>query len=299
MLHEIYNIVVGVGPFTEPQSHLVDILGALAWFKNDGVRVQIVSVVNPDDLGWSKNLENERWIDEIEEKAYGDLKAKLHTPHSNQSFEFHILVQREASKSKTVLQFLEFASQIDADIVVVHSHTKSFFKSSLGSFCNKLVHHSTLPVLVLPFGESVSSSLRAILYPTDFSGLSEIAFKSVVKWCDSIHAHLTLYHRIARPIDEILQVALHPIESKTVSPEDIVLISEEEVVKKGREWTYGVASVTRKISFKMDSDKMTLPEAILAQAEKQNIDLIVMPSHTSHRNIPSIGSAVDHVLRRK
>ena len=235
--------------------------------------------------------------DEIKEKPKRDLKAKLQTPHSNQSFEFHILVQRESSKFKTVLQFLEFADQIDADIVIVHSHTKSFFKSSLGSFCDKVVHHSTLPVLVLPFGESVSNSIKEILYPTDFSGLSEVVYKGVVKWSDSIHAHLTLYHRIARPIDEILQVALHPIDSKTVLPEDIVLISEEEVFKKGREWTYGVSSDTRKISFKMDSDKLTLPDAILAQAEKQNADLIALPSHTSQRNIPSVGSAVDHVLR--
>ena len=296
MLQEIKTIVIGIEAFTEKQSHFIKSARALDWFRDGEVKIYLVSVLNPEDLGISE-MENKIWINNIKQSLLGDIRARFKTFKIHQSFEIEILFQEKFSKTQTVLDFIGFAKQKKADLLMVHCHTKSNLVAALGSFCDKLVELSSIPVLVLPFDEDISHSLKSILYPTDFSGQSKLVYKSVVRWANLFHAHLTLYHRVAKPIDEILQIIMHPIQSKIIRPEDLVLISEAEINQKSMEWISWESVGTDRVSFKMDSKKLSLTEAILSQAEEQNVDLIAMPTHTSQRNVASLGSAVKHVLR--
>ncbi len=296
MLHETKTIVIGFEAFTEKRSHFIMAARALDWFREGEVKVYLVSVLNPEDLGISK-IHSEIWINKMKERLLSDIRTQFKPFKMQQSFEIEILFQDRSSKTETVLHFLEFAKHKKADLLMVHSHTKSSLLSALGSFCDKLVELSSVPVLVLPFDQDVSHTLKSILYPTDFSGLSQLVYRSVIHWASLFPAHTTLYHRIARPIDEMLQTMMHPIQSKVVMSEDLVLISEGEINDKSREWISLAKGGTDSVSFKMDSQKFNLTNAILAQAEEQNVDLIAMPTHTSQRSVASLGSAVKHVLR--
>ncbi len=297
MLHKIKTIVIGFEPLVEKSFHLEQCLNSLKWFGDDEIKIHFLGVVNPDDLGIPGNLDDANWFNQIKERAETDLERRLSLSKKLIKYEVNLLVQCESSKSKSVKLFLDFAAKVNADLLILHSHTKLSFKSALGSFCDSLVDLSWIPVLVLPFEKTVSAKIKTILFPTDFSGLSQRVFEELVLWVDKLSLKIALYHRVSLPIDEILQIAMHPIESKIVLPSDFVMMTKTEVQQKANEWVAWARQRNCEVDFKMNSEKLTLPAAILNQIESRKLDLIVLPSHTSQRSVMSFRSVSKHILR--
>jgi len=297
MLNDVKTVAIGIEPFAEPDKHLSDVQDILTWFGSEILKVYFVGVLNPDDIGWPKDIDDEAWRSKLQQMAASKIRENLELNAFGVDFEVKIFVQKNASKSESVVNFLKFAEEKEVDLLVVHSNTKSNLRALLGSFCSKLIHKSQIPILVIPFEGHVSKQLISVLFPTDFSGLSKRVFNSVVRWAIHLKANVNLYHRLARPIDEILQIALHPSRSKTVMPSDIVLLTEGEMKQKSKEWLDSANQENSAVIFEMNSEGITLTEAILEQAKRQKVQLIALPTHSSEVNVLSLGSAVNHVLR--
>ena len=301
MLRGIHKVCIGVAAFIEPTEHLKQFEAVLRWFGKDLAKIHIVSVLNPEDLGLSQDLVDQAWSDKIRKLALENLRHRFSDSQLSLKFEMNLLVQSTTSKSGTVKKFADFAGEHHADLLIVHSHTKSALRSFIGSFCEKLLHQSDIPIVVLPCEMKNLKSLmpmKAILFPTDFSELSKRVYRSVVAMAQTMGAQIILYHRLARPIDEILQVAMHPMKSRVVMPSDLVMLTELEMRQQAEEWIQWAALRACKVSFKMDSKTLSLPGAILAQAVSQQVQMIALPSHTSAHDIPSLGSAVHQVIRK-
>ncbi len=301
MLNKIRKAALAIEPFShsdQPDEHLVQLNQVLNWFSKSLLEIDVVSILNPDDLSLPFELVDLKWCQQIENLALQKFKKQFIGSSLFEKTKFHILSQVTASKSKTVKMFVDFATLNHSDLLIVHSRTKSFFKFSLGSFCEKLVHQSYIPILILPFEKEVAIKIKSILFPTDFSSLSKKVYQNVVEMARSLDARVRIYHRIARPIDEILQVAMHPMNTKLLMPSDLMMLSEAEMRSKAQDWIAWAKAHECEASFNMDSASMTLTGAILEQANKQRVEMIALPSHTSALNIPSLGSAVNQVLRQ-
>ncbi len=299
MLHRVKTIVVGVEPLTEPVKHLTNVLKLLSWFGTTDLKIFFVGVLNPNDVGWPREFtwEDASGLAEIQAQAISKINSILEQAKFGANFEVKIFIQNSASKSATVAAFEKFGAENQADVFVIHSHTKSQIKAALGTFCSKLIHTTKIPILIAPFEGTVSPHLKAILFPTDFSELSKRVFNSVVKWTGQLKSRVILYHRMARPIDEILQIASHPTRGRTVMPSDIVLIADANAKKKAAEWLEINHKLNPLLTFEMNSDGLTLPSAIIQQAKIKNVELIALPTHSSFVNVLSFGSAVSHVVR--
>ncbi len=297
VLHEIQSVGIGIEPFTEPQSQLDNSSAILNWLSGTLKEVHLIAVVNPEDLRWPGDIEDDGWAAEIQRRVIEDLKARFKVPNADYAIYFDVLIRKIPSRSKTVKHFLSFATEQKIDLLIIHSHTKSDLLTSLGSFCNNVVALSRLPILIIPIGIQIRYPLKLILFPTDFSGLSKVAYEAVVQWAKPLQSAIKIYHRTARPIDEVMQIALHPFKSKAVMPADIVILNDSMIEAKARSWTDWASSVGGTSTFVQDTEKVTLPGSIAARAKKDHVDLIVLPTHTSELNIVSVGSAVCHLLR--
>jgi nucleotide-binding universal stress UspA family protein len=297
MLHETKTIIFAVEPFAEPQAHIDRYRKILDWFKGQEVRILIVSILNSDDLGWPGEVGADNWSEQVVQRTRKNLSERFSAMATDQRLEFNVLIQPKSGKAKTVDCFLNFATQEDTDLLVVHSHTKSSFLSAIGSFCDKLIRVSNIPVLILPFDKVDLPLPRTILFPTDFSRLSAKVFQALTKWNRIAEAQIALYHRLPTPIDEIMQIALHPAEGRTVMPSDFILLNHEERNVEMQKWLAWAKNHHQRVTATVNSNNAILSDAILAEADQQGADLIALPTHTSQADVPTIGSTVMHVLR--
>jgi nucleotide-binding universal stress UspA family protein len=82
----------------------------------------------------------------------------------------------------------KIAEEVKADLVIMGSHGSSGLKEFLvGSNTEKVVRYSNIPVLVIK-KELLNADFSNIVYATDFSENSILAFKSMLKTLDFLNA---------------------------------------------------------------------------------------------------------------
>ena len=291
------SVAIGIEPFNEPQAHLDDFSHILSWFGETLKDVYLIGIVNPVDLLWPGDIEDDDWATEVQARALADLKKRFQIFEPRFNFQFVILILNGSSRSKVAKHFLDFVSEKNVDLIIAHSHTKSDLLASFGSFCGQLVANDKTPLLILPKNCVLKREPLSILFPTDFSGVSRVAFEWLVDWASQFKASIALYHRVSRPIDVVMEIALHPIRSRALMPSDIVTINSHDIDEIRNAWTAWALNEGCIVNFVRDSDKISLPGSIVARAQKEQVDLIALPTHSSEVAVLSLGSAVSHVVR--
>lgn len=192
------RIVWAVDPFHErPADQLRSLRTALALCRPEkGCRVEPVAVLR---LGDSKlpgaalaELRQNRLL--AAEKALQKLVARLKLASLAPP---RLLQQEGFSLSDCARQLLHHAVTSGADAIAVSSHgRKGAARAILGSFAESLVIQSPLPVLVVRPETAATSGVRTVLFPTDFSAPSRVAFDRTVEIAASIGAQLLLFHKV-------------------------------------------------------------------------------------------------------
>ena len=101
---------------------------------------------------------------------------------------------------------ISYAKETQADLIVVSTHAKSGLRRWFtGSFVENLMLYSDVPLFVVnPHWKSVTD-FSHILFPTDFSDESFLAFSSVLELAKSIKSDIIIFHQIAYAINPYIQ----------------------------------------------------------------------------------------------
>lgn len=192
-------------------------------------------------------------------------------------------------------QICRFARETEADLVVMSTHGRTGLKRLfLGSNAERVVQHSSSPVLVVRQGEREFVAdgkplpIKTILVPTDFSGSSRDSLDYAVEFGRQFGARLVLFHSFSVPefatTDGSHSVHLTPEQARSTADNQM------------REFVKGLDC--RGVDLEIQITLGEAAEEICAYAEKHQIDLIITSTHgrTGLMHV-LIGSVAEHVVR--
>jgi nucleotide-binding universal stress UspA family protein len=189
---------------------------------------------------------------------------------------------------------VEVAEQEHAALIAMATHGYSGLKRwALGSVTDKLVHAANIPVFVVrgmerpPIGER---SLKRILVPLDGSALARQALPLAAELAISTHAELILLTVHAPPLGEALEeVSSYPRSGELLAALcDRVLSELGDVADELHQQQVPITPV---------AVEGFPAEAIIDEAARRHVDLIVMATHGySGLRRWALGSVADKVV---
>jgi len=194
-------------------------------------------------------------------------------------------------------QICRFAREIEADLIVMSTHGRTGLKRIfLGSNAERVVQHSSSPVLVVRQGEQEviaegkSLQIQKILVPTDFSGSSIEALDYAVEFGRQFNARLVLFHCFNIP--EFISSDPYGPYNIRHTPEEARMAAEDQMREFVKGFDFGGVPFETQITMGRPA------EEICAYAEQDRIDLIITSTHgrTGFMHV-LIGSVAEHTVR--
>jgi nucleotide-binding universal stress UspA family protein len=217
-----------------------------------------------------------RMADQLAERSAGELEV--------------VRAQRRGISTAPVI--LEYADEIDADIIVMSTHGRRGLSHALiGSVTEEVVRLSERPVLTIrgPAAVSTGPWIENVLVPVDFSRHSEHAVDHAREFCRAYQARMHLLHVFEQPVTPEVYVGV------TGAPSDFSLVESSL-----REALRGVATrAGAEVQTQIHVREGRAVSGILAAAEEIGADLIVIATHgLGGLTHVMLGSVTDKVLRR-
>lgn len=195
-------------------------------------------------------------------------------------------------------EICEVARELKADLIVIARHGYTGYKRMfLGSTAERVVQHSSCPVLVVRqhlSGSDGGAHLRTrtgfelakILVPTDFSNCSQTAFEYGLQLARDFSAELRLVH--------VINPHAFPFGDKFTALDPVQLLRETEQASQRR-----MRSMASKSKLRYSVSVLHGSPAVeICHAANEDVDLIVISTHgrTGLGHI-LIGSVAEHVVR--
>jgi nucleotide-binding universal stress UspA family protein len=236
----------------------------------------------------------QEFLDQTRESGQDELNEMTRRMKLPSVQPLRVLPVSSLSTRESVDQLLEHARTSQADLIIVSTHARKGMRRVLmGSFAETLLLQSPVPTLVVnPHWNSVTE-LKHILFPTDFSDESQIAFDQVLDMAKALGAKVTLYHRFELPgagYSGLLYEAYSAYE-RSIQDE---LESKREQVKRAETLARerGV-----KLNTRLDTRGMkSVADSILALGKEKG-GIIMMASRSSSFSSTLLGSVTRRVLR--
>ena len=281
MLNRFKNIVIGAAPFSENPSDLHRVSQTLKHLKMvEGRNLHVLSMLNPTRLDWPRTFDYESWTGGLRRRAELDLNERCEAAQLAGRVDVKVIERAELSQSKDIRFFLKECENLSADLIVVHTQTKSVNKAFLGSFCYGVLNASQVPVLVLPFSEPPPPTIRKILFTTDFSNLSLDVLRALLETGRFLDAGIVVFHMLSQ-----------------IAPD----LGAKELAKKSNEledWKKNAVENGCVLEGKLQPFGLNRVTSILNAADDVGADLIVMTSRMSAFEAPTFGITVKQVVRQ-
>ncbi len=189
---------------------------------------------------------------------------------------------------------IDYAKETGAELIVASTHARTGVQRWFtGSFVENLMLYSDVPLFIVnPHWKSVTD-FRHVLFPTDFSDESFLAFAHVLNLVESLRGEITIFHQIAYVINPYVQATLtvYPLYKEAFEQD---LAAKQ---KKANE----LASLAQKKGIRAHTyiDYHLLgstAEVILSFAKKKHC-IIAMTARSGRLTATLLGSTTRKVLR--
>jgi universal stress protein A len=191
---------------------------------------------------------------------------------------------------------LDTARERGSDILVMGSHSHHGIAGYLGSTTDYVVHGAQCDVLVVKAQmrarpeQQARPRYRSVLVPVDFSSDSQRILERAASWAEQEGAQITLLHVEEHfPVDRSNECITPEDQDPAADLERQARASLARLARAG-----GTEQAAQAFQFSVGAAK----HAIVAAAEQQAADLIVLGSHGADGPRGLLGSTCDGVLHR-
>lgn len=189
------SIVWTIDPFETKIAHRAPLAKALKVFSKALAQdVKPFSVVSPIAPSWllPATAPSEKELQEIGTETVTQELKKMQMKGLRPPT---VEVQESPSRKKLVGDTLRFAKEQNAGYIAVN--TRRLLSSSplrIGGFAEALIGNSKIPVIAVNPKAKVSNQIKNILFPTDFTRKSHVAFRKTLALASKLGAKVELLH---------------------------------------------------------------------------------------------------------
>jgi nucleotide-binding universal stress UspA family protein len=182
-----------------------------------------------------------------------------------------------------------------ASLIFARTHARTGLERWLeGSFTERLLHDSPVPVWVHGDGVPKRQVFRKVLFPTDLSETSRAAFEAFLPTFARLGVEVLLTHWKGPDVSAIYHVPDFPLVPTPPVPMDVLRQSAESPAQA---WVEHAEQLGVPVRFRAIEGKETLDAGILRVAREERVDLIAMASETGPVAAALIGSTTREVVR--
>ena len=202
-----------------------------------------------------------------------------------------VLKSQTSSQREKVNGLANYAKLKKVSIILLTSHGRKGIKRLvLGSFAESLMMSASMPVMIL--GEKSGSQVLAastvfssaaiaqtILYPTDFSVSSRVAFRFLLRQIELTNTHLILLH------SSVLRTYNYDYGFTSIAgylPDSYWEVHQSELVKLSSAWIHEAQKYGIFAKLILDESEATKLESIEAIAKENRISTIALAANHTH-----------------
>lgn len=215
------------------------------------------------------------------------LKKKIQSEIDRRTSEHSEKIQNEIliGMGRAYVEILRSLEKENIDLVVIGTHGRTGFKHfRLGSVAEKVVQHSSVPVLI---HRGESKAPKRVLIPVDFSENSKEGFHLGLKWASDLQSEIYLLHVVGLQDLYSYKDLFIPVEP---SIEEALKMEAQEKLK---DWAKEIKTPFHQ-EVRIGNSFLEIEAAI----QNQNIDLVVLATHgrTGLKHF-LMGSIAEQVVR--
>ena len=208
-----------------------------------------------------------------------------------------IIVRGYLTRSLSVQRLLEVARKQRAELIVLNTHgRKGVRRAFLGSFAETLVLQSPVPALLAGPHAGSKRPFDRILFATDFSDTTGIAFKSILDLAAKLHSEIILFHALKTPEAAIQTWGLYDSGAYR-SVKDLIAQKTEQKRAKAEAWAAKAAKIGVRIQVRFEETLLSTPQAVSRAAKKHHVGMVAMEAQSGPVEAALLGSATREVLR--
>lgn len=200
-----------------------------------------------------------------------------------------ILHQTTPSIARSTDAIIRFASEANADLILVSSHGRTGIdRLLLGSFAETLLFRSHVPVMVVGPKMHKRFELNRLLFPTDFGDRSDLIFRKAVYAARDFGVKMTIFHVIPKPVEPLF--IWIPVQEFL----DQALFRAQ---RHGEAWARWATHQGVACEAVVEIGQTSLAETILNTSKTRKMDWICMGAQNTGWSARLLGSVTRHVLR--
>lgn len=289
--HKSEIAVWAIDPFEgKLRPHRFEVRNLLAWTKATGGKIQPVYVLKLD-------LSNLTSTEQIEVKAckINEMEAAignyLQEIGCTETLAPRVLVISEGSVESMVERLVKYSDDVAAEMIIVSSRgRKGFDRFVFGSFAETLLLKSRRPIYFLTHqnGTSLAERGNKVLFATDFSKNSELAFRVLIKQAKASNSEIILYYAITLP------------PSLIIAPDDFCNQQELAAKSDAQNWINEANSQGVKVNLIIQyvGIPSNVAQSIIDLAKQKSARFVAMASSSGKMESLVFGSVAREVFKK-
>ncbi len=263
------NVILAVDPFEkglEPSRFALKELKN--WARKLGSRVEAVHVIADSDQNPGFNHVYTRAYDLLHERVR---RMNLGVPvRVKVIWEHRDLIQHPAHT------LVDYARDSKADLILVSSHGRKWLsRTVMGSFAEKVLLSSPVPVVFFGRTPDHHDTWRRVLFATDFSDSSRLAFLKFLRQIGPIHPEVVILH-VAEYPNFVTGMSLTGVGAYL--PEAYWKVMKESLISEGEAWVKLASEASIRARVLIEEGTGDVSMAIQRAAAAEHASLIGMTS---------------------
>ncbi len=190
------------------------------WVKESDRVIEPVYVLSPDQVRVPSEIFSSIAV-ESEAQAKKTLKSTLRDIKLSHA-EPVLLRSNDFSLRTAVKTLLDYARDNGVEFIALGTQSKkSVSRFLFGSFAESLIVHSDIPILLLTPECKPASSLKKLIFATDFSDASKAAFQQALDLAEEHRLSVTLFNRVEYSCDKTMELIRNNAEYELQVEKDL------------------------------------------------------------------------------
>jgi nucleotide-binding universal stress UspA family protein len=205
------------------------------------------------------------------------------------------ILEASGSELRAIVDdLLEFSKKRRAGVIALGTHARRGLERLLyGSFAETLIHRADVPLYVINPQGAIAKRLNHVLFPTDFSPESKVAFKRVVEFARQLKANLTIFHVLK--LDDVIWgepgIGIYP------TPADLLPQEIKQRTRQADQWAQLARASGVIASYEIERMVTGTVSDAVVEIAKRRATLVAMAAHSGPLASALLGSVTRQVIR--